>query len=43
MDFKSYIYKDRAEIYFTEKWNELLAEYNLENNSWMSNLNALRA
>jgi zinc finger SWIM domain-containing protein 3 len=42
-DFKSCIYEDRAEIYFTEKWNELLAKYNLEDNTWMANLYALRA
>lgn len=42
-DFKSCIYEDRAEIYFTEKWDELLAKYNLEDNTWMSNLYALRA
>jgi zinc finger SWIM domain-containing protein 3 len=43
VDFKSCIYEDRAEIYFTEKWNELLAKYNHEDNTWMSNLYALRA
>ncbi|KAG2649476.1 hypothetical protein PVAP13_1NG113519 [Panicum virgatum] len=42
-DFKSCIYEDRAEIYFTEKCDELLAKYNLEDNTWMSNLYALRA
>jgi zinc finger SWIM domain-containing protein 3 len=41
-DFKSFIYEDRAEIYFTEKCNKLLAKYNLQDNSWMSNLYALR-
>jgi zinc finger SWIM domain-containing protein 3 len=41
--FKSCIYEDRAESYFTEKWDELLAQYNLNKNSWMSNLYALRA
>jgi zinc finger SWIM domain-containing protein 3 len=30
-DFKSCIYEDRVEIYFTEKWDELLAKYNLRN------------
>jgi zinc finger SWIM domain-containing protein 3 len=43
VEFKSCIYEDRAEIYFTEKWNGLLAKYNLKGNSWMSNLYALRA
>ena len=42
-DFKRCIYEDRSEAYFIEKWNELLAKYNLENNSWMTNLYALRA
>ena len=32
-DFKRCIYEDRSEAYFIEKWNELLAKYNLENNS----------
>jgi zinc finger SWIM domain-containing protein 3 len=41
-DFKSCINEYRAKIYFTEKWNELLAKYNLKYNSWMSNLYALR-
>jgi hypothetical protein len=41
-DFKSGIYEDRAEIYFIEKWNALLAKYNLEDNKWMSNLYGLR-
>ena len=31
-DFKSCIYEDREEIYFTQKWHELLAKYNLEEN-----------
>jgi len=34
-DFKRCIYEDRSKAYFIEKWNELLAKYNLENNSWM--------
>ena len=42
-DFKKCVYEDRSEAYFTEKWHELLAKYNLENNSWMANLYALRA
>jgi zinc finger SWIM domain-containing protein 3 len=37
------VYEDRSETYFIEKWHELLAKYNLENNSWMANLYALRA
>jgi zinc finger SWIM domain-containing protein 3 len=41
-DFKSCIYEARAEIYFIEKWNALLAKYNLEDNKWMSNLYGLR-
>ena len=41
--FKKYVYEDRSEAYFIEKWHELLAKYNLENNSWMANLYALRA
>jgi hypothetical protein len=42
-DFKSCIYEERAEIYFTEKWNDLLAKYNLVGNTWTSNLYALSA
>jgi zinc finger SWIM domain-containing protein 3 len=42
-DFKNCVYEDRSETYFIEKWCELLAKYNLENNSWMANLYALRA
>ncbi|XP_062180959.1 protein FAR1-RELATED SEQUENCE 5-like [Phragmites australis] len=42
-DFKRCVYEDRSETYFIEKWHELLAKYNLENNSWMANLYALRA
>jgi zinc finger SWIM domain-containing protein 3 len=41
--FKSCIYRDRAESYFTKKWDELLAKYNLKENSGMSNIYALRA
>jgi zinc finger SWIM domain-containing protein 3 len=42
-DFKKYVYEDRSETYFIEKWHESLAKYNLEENSWMTNLYALRA
>jgi len=42
-DFKKCVYEDRSETYFIEKWHELLAKYNLEENSWMANLYALRA
>jgi zinc finger SWIM domain-containing protein 3 len=42
-DFKKYVYEDISEAYFIEKWHELLAKYNLEKNSWMANLYALRA
>ena len=42
-DFKKCVYEDRSETYFIEKWHELLVKYNLENNSWMTNLYALRA
>lgn len=42
-NFKRCIYEGKEEIYFTQKWHELLAKYNLENNSWMANLYALRA
>jgi zinc finger SWIM domain-containing protein 3 len=41
-DFKSCVYEDRSEVYFSKKWHELLQEYNLENNEWMSNLYTLR-
>jgi zinc finger SWIM domain-containing protein 3 len=37
-DLKNYVYEDRSKTYFIEKWHELLAKYNLENNSWMANL-----
>jgi zinc finger SWIM domain-containing protein 3 len=37
------VYEDRSETYFIEKWHESLAKYNLEENSWMTNLYALRA
>ena len=42
-DFKRCVYEDRSEAYFIEKWNELLSEYKLEDNSWMRNLYYLRA
>jgi len=42
-DFKKRVYEDRSETYFIEKCHELLAKYNLKNNSWMANLYALRA
>jgi len=42
-DFKKCVYEDRSETDFIEKCHELLAKYNLKNNSWMTNLYALRA
>ena len=42
-DFKRCVYEDRSKAYFIEKWNELLSEYKLEDNSWMRNLYDLRA
>ena len=36
------MYEDRSEAYFIEKWNELLREYKLEDNSWMQNLYSIR-
>lgn len=42
-DFKRCVYEDRSEEYFIEKWNELLREYKLEDNSWMQNLYSIRA
>jgi zinc finger SWIM domain-containing protein 3 len=36
------VYEDRYEFYFNKKWHDLLQEYNLEDNEWMSNLYALR-
>jgi len=42
-DFKNCVYEDRSETYFIEKWHELLAKYNLQYNTWMANLYALRA
>jgi zinc finger SWIM domain-containing protein 3 len=41
--FKSYVYEDRLEYYFNEKWHELLRKYSLEDNDWMANLYNLRA
>jgi zinc finger SWIM domain-containing protein 3 len=32
-----------SETYFIEKWHELLAKYDLQDNTWMANLYALRA
>jgi zinc finger SWIM domain-containing protein 3 len=40
--FKSCVYEDRSEECFKKKWNELLTEYSLEENSWMLNLYDLR-
>ena len=42
-DFKRCICEDKTETYFIEKWAELLAKCNLENNSWMANIYAMRA
>jgi zinc finger SWIM domain-containing protein 3 len=42
-DFKMCVYEDRSEFYFKQKWDELLHEYNLEDNEWMANLYGLRA
>jgi hypothetical protein len=39
--FKRYVYKDRSEALFIQKWHELLIEYNLED-KWMINLYHLR-
>ncbi|KAJ1284936.1 hypothetical protein BS78_03G243500 [Paspalum vaginatum] len=41
-EFKRCVYEDRSEDYFNKKWNELLAKYGLEDNSWMLNLYKLR-
>jgi hypothetical protein len=40
--FKNCVYEDRSEFDFDEKWQELLIDYNLEKNKWMSHLYALR-
>jgi hypothetical protein len=40
MLFRSII--ERSKIYFNKKRHDLLREYNLEDNVWMSNLNELR-
>ncbi|XP_072150581.1 protein FAR1-RELATED SEQUENCE 5-like [Setaria viridis] len=42
-DFKRCVYEDRSEFYFKKKWDELLRDYNLEDNKWMANLYDLRA
>jgi hypothetical protein len=36
--FKSYVYEDRSEVIFIQKWNKLLPEYKLEDNRWMNNV-----
>jgi len=41
-DFKRCVYEDRSKFYFNKKWDELLHEYNLEDNEWMLNLYDLR-
>ena len=41
-DFKRCVYEDRSKFYFNKKWDELLREYNLEDNEWMLNLYDLR-
>ncbi|EEE59391.1 hypothetical protein OsJ_11516 [Oryza sativa Japonica Group] len=41
-DFKRCVYEDRSEYYFNKMWHELLSEYNLEDNKWISNLYKLR-
>jgi zinc finger SWIM domain-containing protein 3 len=35
---KKCVYEDRSEECFKKKWNELLTNYSLEENSWMENL-----
>jgi zinc finger SWIM domain-containing protein 3 len=40
--FKSCVYEDRSEECFEEKWNKLLTDYSLQENSWMLNLYDLR-
>jgi zinc finger SWIM domain-containing protein 3 len=41
-DFKRCVYEDRSEFYFNKKWDELLCEYKLKDNKWMSKLYDLR-
>jgi zinc finger SWIM domain-containing protein 3 len=36
--FKSCVYEDRSEECFKKKWNKLLTDYGLEENSWLLNL-----
>jgi hypothetical protein len=36
------VYEDRPEERFQRKWNELLTDYKLEENSWLLNLYDLR-
>jgi zinc finger SWIM domain-containing protein 3 len=40
--FKKCVYEDRSDECFNKKWNELLTNYSLEENSWMENLYELR-
>jgi zinc finger SWIM domain-containing protein 3 len=41
-DFKSCVYEERSIAHFNMKWQELLAAYNLAQNSWLKNIYALR-
>lgn len=41
-DFKKCVYEEKAEYHFNKMWHELLSEYKLEDNVWMSNLYRLK-
>jgi zinc finger SWIM domain-containing protein 3 len=40
--FKQCVYEDRSKECFKRKWNKLLDDYNLKDNSWLLNLYELR-
>ncbi|XP_062221242.1 protein FAR1-RELATED SEQUENCE 5-like [Phragmites australis] len=41
-DFKKCVYEKRSIVCFDLKWKELVSAYNLQGNTWMKNLSALR-
>lgn len=41
-EFKRCVYEDRSLAHFENRWHELLLKYQIEDNSWISNLYKLR-
>ncbi|KAL6888293.1 hypothetical protein ACP4OV_009319 [Aristida adscensionis] len=41
-DFKKCLYEESSTVCFDTRWKELISAYNLEGNTWMKNLYALR-